>query len=84
MKTFLFILRVLWRLVFYMTVVSSPLLLSFVVNPWSHELACALASGWFIMVLIGMTMKRPPANYGSYREWYADRANWWKAYPKET
>ncbi len=50
-----------------------------ILDHWWHGGASILCNAWLISVIVICCMKRPPCHYSSFEEWYADRANWWKA-----
>lgn len=53
-------------------------ILALVVAHWWRLGGSVLCYLWIAQIIFGACLRRPPANYGSYREWYADRANWWR------
>lgn len=71
------ILRAILRLLFYVLLVMGPLIVALIVDQWSHVTAQVIAHLWFLVWLIVLTQRRPPALYGSYQQWWADRSNWW-------
>lgn len=73
--------RVLGRLAQSMLIVFSLPVVALLISPYSHLTAQVLANAWVFVLFGVITMRRPPADYGSYTAWWLDRDNWWVAYP---
>jgi hypothetical protein len=71
---------VLKRIAFNFSVVFALPALALLISPYSKATASAFCYIWFGVIVFGMLVCRPPANYNSYSDWFADRKNWFQKY----